>query len=173
MYLHIRCSAGSFGVLNRPKRRRGNLSSFTLVEVVIAIGVTAFVLVSILGLMAYASQTVQQSDKYARLASVVSQVLTTLGSQSFAMSPYLLGENNSSGNFNPLSSTNYYTSEGLPTNSAGGYYQCVVSDATPANFALTNADGNYFLEPVQVTIRWPYPKPNNTNIIVTSLLNYE
>ncbi len=165
MHSRFRYSEGSLGVFRVTLRGRKRLNSFTLVEVVIAIGVTAFVLVSILGLMAYASQTVQQSDKYARLATIASQVLTTVESEQFSISPTVLG----------TSWTTNYSSEGLPTNAAGAYYQCTVVDATPTGtgFTLKDAGANPLMEPVQIIIRWPTPKYNNTNIIVTSILNYD
>jgi type II secretory pathway pseudopilin PulG len=165
-----------------PPRSRSGLNSFSLVEVVIAIAVTSFVLVSILGLMAYASQTVQQSDKYARLATVASQALAIVASKPFARGPYGLA-NNSSGSGVLAPVTNYYTSEGLPTNAAypQSYYQCIIADATTnpatgvniAKYPLKDAGGALLMEPIQISIRWPSPVYNNTNIIVSSILNYD
>jgi uncharacterized protein (TIGR02598 family) len=156
---------GGFAGAIRP---RAALNSFTLVEVVIAIAVTAFVLISILGLMSYASQMVQQSDKYARLSAVTSQVVATLGSQ-----PFILNQAQAQTN-----AVFYYTFDGLPTNSAAAYYQCNITNASPSTLALTNAAGKYLMEPIQVMIRWPKPSSitvpfANTNIIVTSILQYD
>jgi len=137
--------------------RRSALSSFTLVEVVIAIAVIGFVLVSILGLMAYASQLVQQSDNYSRLSNISGLVLSQFESQ-----PYSVSTNAATAN-----SIYYYTYEGLPTNSSGAYYQCSVTNADPSNWTLTN------VMQVQVTIRWPKPQFTNTNVIITSTLNYD
>jgi len=144
-----------------PPRR---LASFTLVEVVIAVAVTAFVVISILGLMVYASNVVQQSDKYARLASVASQVQAALDSQ----------------NYNGIRKTGlttnltyYFTSEALPTNSAAAFYQCDVTNSAPTSSSLNDLFGNSFIEPVQIKIRWPKPIFSNTNVIVSSIVNYD
>jgi type II secretory pathway pseudopilin PulG len=136
---------------------------FTLVEVVIAIAVTSFVLISILGMMAYATRVVHQSDNNARLSAVTGQVLTVLGNQSFYTS-----RNEASTNF-----AFYFTSEGLPTNSAGAYYQCAVTNITPSGFALKDVFGSQLMEPVRVTLRWPAPAYVNTNFIITSIANYD
>lgn len=142
-------------------RRRTGLGSFTLVEVMIAIAVIAFGLVSILGLMAYALQLVQQTDNYSRLSNVSGQVLAQFNSQ-----PYSVSTNCATTN-----AVYYYTFEGLPTNSAGAYYQCNVTNADLATWTLTN------VMQIQVSIRWPKlpgtaPFPN-TNVIITSTLNYD
>jgi type II secretory pathway pseudopilin PulG len=137
--------------------RCSTLSSFTLVEVVFAIAIFAFALVSILGLMAYTSQLVQQTDMYARLSNVSSQVLGRLQSQSYAVTSTNITANGAY----------YFTADGLPTNSAGAYFQCNLSNVTPLGSSLNN-----FMQ-VQVSIRWPKPQFSNTNIIVTSILNYD
>src|SRR5579871_2878957 len=93
-------------------RRRAALNSFTLVEVVIAISVIAFVLVAILGLMAYTSQLVQQSDNYSRLSNVAGQVLARMNSQSFTISTNCASTN----------AVYYFTYDGMPTNSTAAYY---------------------------------------------------
>ncbi len=137
--------------------RPSGLSSFTLVEVTFAIAVIAFVLISILGLMAYASQLVQQADTYSRLAVVVGQVSAQFDSQ-----PYSVSTNCATTN-----ASYYFTSEGLPTNSAAAFYQCSVANADTPAWTSTN------VMQIQVTIRWPSPKFTNTNVIITSTLNYD
>jgi len=140
--------------------RRPALNSFTLVELVIAIGIIAFVLVSVLGLMTYTSQLSQQADTYSRLSNVSSQVIAQFSSQPYSVSTNIVGTN---GAF-------YFTYEGLPTNSAGAYYQCNVANANPASWALTS------MMQIQLSIRWPMatsPHFANTNVIIMSALNYE
>lgn len=145
-----------------PPWRRGKhpgLDGFALIEVVIAIAVAAFILVSLLGLMGYASQVVQRSDKYARLTLVANQMLASLGSEAVptATKKY-------------LGQTNYFTYEGLPTNSAGAYFQC---DVAGASGLAPYPD----LTPVQIIILWPKTGGTspfaNTNSIVTSIFNYD
>jgi type II secretory pathway pseudopilin PulG len=156
-----------------------SLHSFTLVEVVISIGIASFALISILGIMAYAATTVQQADKYARLTSVASQALANVGTMPFGNS--LLGKYWRNVDTS-LVQTNYYTYEGLPTNSASGsstYYVCVLADASPSPpYTYTNSytvAKQQIMEPVTLTIMWPAqsgPPYANTNTIVTSILNY-
>ncbi len=137
--------------------RQSAPNSFTLVEVVISIAVIAFVLVSILGLMAYTSQLVQQADTYSRLSNVTGQVLAQFDSQPFSVST----------NSATTNAVYYYSYEGLPTNSAGAYYQCNVTNADASGWALTN------VMQIQLSIRWPKPQFTNTNVIITSTLNYD
>ena len=132
--------------------------SFTLVEVVIAIAVIAFALISILGLMTYTSQVLQQSDTYSRLSNVTAQVVAKYESQPFSLSTNCVRTN----------ATYYYTYEGLPTNSTGPFfYQASVANANPVGWALTN------VMQIQLTIRWPNPQFVNTNVIITSSFNYD
>ena len=140
----------------RAAKRRHALDSFTLVEVVLAIAIVAFALISMMGLMAYASQLVQQADSFTRLSNVSSQVVASLDSQAFAVS-----------STNVIAGGAYYfTHEGLPTNSFNAYFQCTLSNVTvsPSPPAVMQ---------VQVAIRWPAPHFSNTNWILTSVLNYD
>ena len=132
-------------------------NSFSLIEVVVALAVIAFVMVSLLGLMSYASTLVRQSDSYARLSRVTSQVRAQFDSQPFTMSSNLVTTN----------AIYYYTYDGLPTNQAGGYYECDTASANPTDSTLTN------LMQILVTVRWPMPARTETNYIVTSTLNYD
>ena len=143
--------------LKRGSFRKSRPSSFTLVEVVVAIAVIAFVLISILGLMTYTSQLVQQADTYSRLAVVSDQVLAKFGSQPFSVSTNCARTN----------AAYYFTYEGLPTNSTAAFYQCNVTNANTPAWTLTN------VMQIQISIRWPKPQFSNTNVIISSTLNYD
>ena len=136
--------------------RPSGLSSFTLVEVVFAIAIIAFVLISVLGLMTYASRLVQQADTNSRLADVVGQVSAQFDSQPFSVSTNLATTN----------ASYYFTSEGLPTNS-GRLLPVLRHQCRHARL-----DINQMMQ-IQMSIRWPSPKFTNTNVIVTSTLNYD
>ena len=172
------CSKQSLRLTLAQRRGKAGLHSFTLVEVVIAIGVATFILISLLGMMTYGSQMVQQSDKYSRLSIVTSQVLAKLGSEQFAACPY--GVKWAGGGFGSVvPQTNYYTYQGLPTNSVNGtniYFQAVVADATPTTGPMfSKVASQQVMEPLQVSILWPTVGTApfaNTNIIVTSVVNY-
>jgi len=137
--------------------RLSRADSFTLVEVVIAIAVIAFTLVSLLGLMAYTSQLVLQADTYSRLSEIVGQMSARFDSQPFATST----------NCATTNATYYFTSEGIPTNSTAGFYQCTVSNANAPSWTSTN------VMQIQMVVRWPKPQFTNTNVVITSTLNYD
>lgn len=143
------------------KARRGR-NSFSLIEVVIAIAVVTFGLLSVLGLMAYSSKMVHESDNYFRLAVVSGQMLSKLSSQSFFTTSTAAQTN----------AAYYYSFEGLPTNVAGAYYQCNITNATPSTWPLPK------MMPVQLILRWPMTNASgqtfrNTNFIISSALNYD
>ena len=137
--------------------RLSRSDSFTLVEVVFAIAIIAFALVSILGLMAYTSQLVQQADTYSRLSGIVGQMTARFDSQPFATSVNCANTN----------ATYYFTSQGIPTNSTAAYYQCTVSNANAPNWTSTN------VMQIQMIICWPKPQFTKTNVIITSTMNYD
>ena len=176
------CSKQGPGGFVAHRRRKAGLHSFSLVELVIAIGIASFVLISLLGLMSYAGQTVQQADKYTRLASVASQTLATLATYQFASGPYGRYATVGAGSGFPANytQTNYFTFEGLPTNSVNGttiYYQVNIADPYTAWALLPyRSNGQPLMEPLQISIFWPASSGSpfaNTNIIVTSILNYD
>jgi type II secretory pathway pseudopilin PulG len=147
------------------RRPSAGLNSFSLVEVVIAIGVASFVLISILGMMSFAGQMVQQSDKYARLANVANQALANVQSEQFAATPYGLYAPGLTLSY--FWRTNYFTFEGLPTNSFNG--------TTPIGPMTKGIYGQQVMEPLQIKIEWPIvgtAAAANTNIIITSVVNY-
>ena len=59
-------------------------AAFTLVEVVIAVGLVAFVLTAILGLVAIAANETKNADLKARLAWITEQVTSEYQSQRFS-----------------------------------------------------------------------------------------
>lgn len=140
--------------------RAGRGASFTLVEVVIAVGLVAFVLTAILGLVAIAVNETKNADLKARLAWITEQVTSEFQSQRFST---VLASVQTNG---PV--TSFWDYSGISTNAAGAYFQCDVTRAVPAssNFAL-----------LQVSIRWPYsPSSTNfssTNVSLISVFNYQ
>jgi uncharacterized protein (TIGR02598 family) len=157
MYGDFRCLKRNLDGLETSMRRRTELNSFTLVEVVIAIAIISFVLISILGLMAFASQQVKQADTYARLSNVSGQILARLESQSYAATSAAANTN----------AVYYFTFDGLPTNSTSAYYQCNITNYPPTASNVTN------LMIIQLSIRYPTPQFTSTNLITTSILNYD
>jgi uncharacterized protein (TIGR02598 family) len=132
-------------------------NSFSLVEMVLAIAITGFVIVSLLGLMAYASQLLHQSDNYSRLSRVSSQVLASMASESYSVTSAIASTNGSY----------CFTYDGLPTNSTASYYRCNVTNFPSSVPNVTNS------QMIQIIIRYPAPEYTSTNWIVTSILNYD
>jgi uncharacterized protein (TIGR02598 family) len=134
---------------------RRTCRAFSLVEVVIAIGVVAFVVISLLGLIPVALQSSHNADVQAAQATIVSTVTGKLSSQNFSSTVASL----------PL--TNYFTAQGEETSAAAAIYRCDVTDVTPVGSA-----GN-FMRQVQLIITWPAPVYAQTNVVCASFLNYD
>jgi type II secretory pathway pseudopilin PulG len=139
-------------VFSRGLRRR---SAFTLVEVVIAVGLVGFVLTAILGLAALAANETKNADLKARLAWITESTTSEFQSQRFSTA---LGD---------LPVTTYRDFSGMPLPDANGaYFRCDVLNVTPVpsspNFAL-----------LQLTIRWPSPSLTSKNVSLISLFNYQ
>ena len=137
-------------------------AAFTLVEVVIAVGLVAFVLTAILGLVAIAANETKNADLRARLAWITEQVTSEYQSQRFS---------------NALANvpTNFawdYDGMAVLTNSPSVYFVCDVSNVTPTSPPNTNYPTNY-IALLQLRTRWPSPQLTSTNVSVISLFNYQ
>ena len=134
-------------------------AAFTLVEVVIAVGLVAFVLTAILGLLVIATNETKNADLKARLAWITERVTSEYRSQRFSA---VLAS---------LPATNYWDYSGMPvTNTADAYFRCEISNVTPppvGNFTTNN------FALLQANIRWPYPDLTSTNVSLVSLFNYQ
>ena len=141
--------------------RPGRSAAFTLVEVVISIGLVAFVLTAILGLAAIATNETKNADLKARLAWITERMTSEYQSQRFSVALESV----------PTSAPaiSYWDYSGMPVASpADAYFRCDVTNVTPprrprisTNFAL-----------LQVSIRWPSPPLTSTNVSLISLFNY-
>ena len=129
-------------------------------EVVIAVGLVAFVLTAILGLAAIAANETKNADLKARLAWIIESVTSEHQSQRFSA---VLGG---------LPKSNYWDFSGMPvTNIADAYFRCDVANVTPSPASTNYTTNNFAL--LQVSIRWPNPQLTSTNVSVISLFNYE
>ena len=95
--------------------------AFTLIEVVIAVGLVAFVLTAILGLVAIAANETKNADLKARLAWITEQVTSEYQSQRFSNALAMV----------PTNLALDYEGMTVPTNSATAYFVCDVSNVTP------------------------------------------
>jgi uncharacterized protein (TIGR02598 family) len=152
--------SGSAGV--RLSGTKSAKAAFTLVEVVIAVGLVAFVLTAILGLAVIATNETKNADLKARLAWITERVTSEYQGQRFSE---VLGN---------LPATNYWDYSGVPvTNTLDAYFRCDVSNVTPP--PATNFTTNNFAL-LQVSIRWPYSSLDSTNVSTNvsliSVFNY-
>jgi uncharacterized protein (TIGR02598 family) len=137
-------------------------AAFTLIEVVIAVGLVAFVLTAILGLVAIAANETKNADLKARLTWITEQVTSEYQSQRFS---------------NALANvpTNFaWDYDGMPvaTNSPTTYFVCDITNVTPTSPTNANFPTNY-IALLQVRTRWPNPQLTSTNVSVISLFNYQ
>jgi uncharacterized protein (TIGR02598 family) len=138
------------------------LAAFTLIEVVIAVGLVAFVLTAILGLVAIAANETKNADLNARLAWITEQVTSEYQSQRFSNTLASL----------PTNLSWDYDGMSVPINSPSAYFVCDVSNVTPTNPTNANFPTNY-IALLQVRTRWPSPQVTSTNVSVISLFNYQ
>jgi uncharacterized protein (TIGR02598 family) len=135
-------------------------AAFTLVEVVIAVGLVAFVLTAILGLAVIATNETKNADLKARLAWITERVTSEYQSQRFSTA------------LTNLPATNYWDYSGMPvTNTADAYFRCIISNVTPPPASTNFTSDNFVL--LQASIRWPYPQLTSTNVTLISLFNYQ
>jgi len=137
-------------------------AAFTLVEVVIAVGLVAFVLTAILGLVAIAANETKNADLKARLAWITEQVTSQYQSQRFSKALANVPTNFA------------WDYDGMPviTNSPTAYFVSDVSNVTPTNPTNANYPTNY-IALLQVQTSWPSPQLTSTIVSVISIFNYQ
>jgi uncharacterized protein (TIGR02598 family) len=141
-------------------------AAFTLIEVVIAVGLVAFVLTAILGLVAIAANETKNADLKARLAWITEQMTSEYQSQRFSSVLPIVPTNGPSTNGPGVF---YWDYSGMRlTNADGAYFICSVWNVTPTNSTYST---NIAL--LQVNARWPAPQLTSTNVSVISLFNYQ
>ena len=144
-----------------------SLAAFTLVEVVIAVGLVAFVLTAIFGLAVIATNETKNADRKARLAWITERMISEYQSQRFAVVlPKVSGSN---------SDTNYWDYSGTPvTNTQDAYFWSVATNVTPVPSGNLTTN-NFAL--LQLSIFWPYSSSISTNVSsnvsIISLFNYQ
>ncbi|CAN5385296.1 hypothetical protein BH09VER1_BH09VER1_07410 [soil metagenome] len=135
--------------------KRAYGAGFSLVEVILAIGVASFCLLAILGLFSVAFRTgMQARDTMAVAGASVS----------------LMGEIRARTNYT-FPATNYYDNDGQKTNVAGALYECVVTRTTVSSTNLPDVGTN--LSQVSMSFTWPASvsaaQRKNTNIVYGNL----
>lgn len=129
-----------------PNAIRSRACGFSLVEIVLAIGITSFALIATLGLLPVGLNSLRESSTQTAVANISQYIRGEL--QQISFNPQ------SSFNVQNLNSTTYYfTRDGVKTDANGGYYL--------ARFDLTNGSvgGNTFnatsAQNIKVTLSYP------------------
>jgi uncharacterized protein (TIGR02598 family) len=118
--------------------------AFSLVEVVIAIGIISFAMIALLGLLGSSLSTSKHARNDTVLASLAQRVLSeTMTNTATALST--------------LSATEYFTEDGFPTNNLAAVYKCTISGQplTAANYTLPLGNTTSGLSYVRITFSWP------------------
>jgi len=138
------------------KTVRGSLrgAAFSLVEIVLAIGIVSFALLGMMGLVSVSFQSERSSASDTDLAALSQQVFSSLRSRPFTN----------------LSDTNYFfdADGSLTTNSAGAVYECAVTMAADPSLPA----GSFKNARLQFT--WPVSAVTrpNTNVFLGGIANY-
>ena len=113
----------------RPKLRFGSKASFSLIEVVIALGIIAFVLVPMMGLLTGGLSSIHTSVNNSVTSEIIDQVRAT---QEGATSNTLYNE--------PTTTVYYFDSQGVVTNQASSIYQATVyKPVSPTSSSLPSS----------------------------------
>jgi uncharacterized protein (TIGR02598 family) len=135
---------------------RGKKRAFSLVEVVLALGIFSFAILSILGLMATGLNTVKSSSTSMTIANISRNLRADLQATPFTS----LTLNSSI--------TYYFTDRGNPTTTpANAYYVAVLTPLAPTypgNAASVLTSANAF----NITAKISYPYPINAQAITNS-----
>jgi len=138
-------------------RSTGREVAFSLIEITLALGITSFTLISLLGLMAVATN----AEKEARIDTTLGMIVTQ------SLSRFTDG-----GLYSELSSgMEYYKYDGtLATKTADYYFECQIFVDAPSL-----GTPELLLKAKQITfkINWPYAAPSpNQQIFTTTLAEY-
>jgi len=132
-------------------------AAFSLMEVVLALGIISFVLFSMLGLLSVGMNASRESSADTALTSMISQVLGKLRS------------------LHPLPTETvpafFFDEDGLPlTNSTGAIYKCEASTMMLTTPELPNISDNFIK--VKLVFIWPasVAVPSNSQTVYASLL---
>jgi uncharacterized protein (TIGR02598 family) len=130
--------------------------AFTLVEVVVALGIFTFCLVCLFGLFSVGMANSRKSSENTSIASMSSQVLSSLQTQN----------TNAAGQ----SLTYYFDVDGQMTNATASYFTCQVNFINASGKGLSDTADSSLLS-AQFNFSWPphvTPSPN-TNIVNVTL----
>jgi uncharacterized protein (TIGR02598 family) len=149
------------GKLARGAFRRSITRGFSLVEVVLALGVTSFVLMALIGALPAGVKTVKDSMNDSARSNILQEIRGELEEVTFGTSA------SASDNLvtTLASQTNYYSPEGLLLTSTGGavpsgaYYQATFAAANATIPGTTSQFQYESAQTITVTLAYPVAAP--------------
>jgi uncharacterized protein (TIGR02598 family) len=138
--------------------RLSDMRAFTLVEVVLAMGVVSFAMISMLGLLTAGLVTFHDAINATTEAEITQQLANQL-----ELANYSSITNSGVSNY-------YFTMEGIPTNAASAVYLATVS--APAKLTVPGGSATYPTNTLTFVISiWSKSSPQVTNAIPIQIAN--
>ena len=160
--------------------RRAPQSAFTLVEIALAVGVIAFSLTAIVGLLVSALGSSKESTDDTLIAAMTKSVVSDLRQKPFTSvlslaaltSPTIYFDG---GGNRLLDSSGADLTSAATALNAGAIYQCTEIFSPDANTMSANATQKVNLMHIQFTFKWPVTAASttkNSKIMYASVANY-
>jgi len=133
--------------------------SFSLVEIVIALGLVSFVLVALIGLMSVGLKAMKDSHHETLVSDMALTALSKLKETDYSALP--------------VATNYYYTYDGVVTNVTSGYYLCAINLSVPSG-AMAVAPGlSDHSKRIHMELIWPLNgKIQETNVFETFITEY-
>ena len=119
----------------KPSRKNG-VTAFSLVEIVLAIGIVGFAMLSIIGMLPIGLKSVQTAESLQATGNIANQLRGQMQMLSFNAS----GTNTIQ---QLAQNTLYYTLDGIPTNSDAGYYKATFTVQNVSSTANQVVDATF------------------------------
>lgn len=152
--------------IQRLNRSKGPCAAFSLVEVVLAIGIVSFAVLSVLALLPQGILTVQNAETLQATSNIATQLRGEMKQLSFAPSTP-----SSQDSIQALSAAiYYYTTDGIPTTDpTTAYYKATftISNINASPFSMKVVDASFNAnnaQNVQVTLAYPPAIWNKTYV---------
>jgi len=127
------------------RKKSVSRAAFTLVEVVLALGVTSFVFVAVLGMISVGMSADQNANQSITLATMTLQVVEQMRGNTNWISQ--------AGSDFSFSTNYYFDNQGTPSTQAAAYYACQLSTSNTNSPPVGNLSTNFAF--AQLRFTWP------------------
>ncbi len=149
----------TFPLSTKKMRNKPGPAAFSLVEVVLALGVVSFGLISLMGLLTVGLKTFHEAMGATTKAEIAQRLANQLQLASY-----------SAISTNTTASYYYFTEEGLATNASGGIYSARIDP--PTKFTVPGGDSTAAANTLKVVIYiWSKNSPQATNAVPIQIAN--